>query len=93
MYKITIERKITEKKMVRGDYEILEKRPYTKEECNAAAYGENFEKELKSIYGYGESYEKEITTEVKVFEQTVEDMDIEEVILAVNGIILGRKNV
>lgn len=86
MYKVEVTKIDKVEKVVKGEWAVLEKRPYTKEECDEAGYGENFKAELKSIYGYAEPQKQMVETEVKVLSQTVEGLDLIEVIKAINGI-------
>lgn len=92
-YKITITKVESVELIERGEWTIVEERPWTEEELGverSAKYGDwqEFLKQnpLKEVYGYaqGRSAIKEVETEV--LKQTVETLDLSAVIKAINGI-------
>lgn len=100
-FKITItevKEKTTKKE---GEYTLIERRPYTPDEIEGylksdhATWFDEGQKTkraaelsaaLKEIRGYSPAREVTEPVEVKVLEQTVEEMDLIAVIKAVNGI-------
>ncbi len=87
MYKITIEKIETEKVTKQGEYGIIEKRPYTQEEMDTSYHG--FEQEanqLKEIRGYKPSYEVVREKTTQILEQTVDNLDVKKVLIAINEI-------
>lgn len=92
-YKITITKFETKTVQRRGDYIVVDRRPWTEQELNEASmriYGsvDNFLKEnpLKEIRDYAPSWEGVEKEEVEVLKQTVETLDLSAVIKAVNGL-------
>lgn len=91
-FKITIT-KIEEKTVTkRGEYTIIEKRPWTDEEIDkaAGAYGDfaSFVEKnpLREIRDYAPNWQGIEQVETEVLKQTVETLDLAAVIKAVNGI-------
>ena len=76
----------------RGDYTVIDKRPWTEGELANAGFGRSdapfFLKEspLKEIRGYAPDRETVKTVETELLRQTVETLDLTAVIMAVNGL-------
>tara|TARA_R110000772_G_scaffold5454_8_gene19535 strand:+ start:5390 stop:5650 length:261 start_codon:yes stop_codon:yes gene_type:complete len=85
MYKITIEEIKTATKVVRGDWKIIDKRPYTKDE-SLHSHLPIDKGEIKEVMGYTPNTEQEITTTTEVFSQTVATLSMNDVIKAINNI-------
>jgi len=84
-YTITIEETTAETKLVQGEWMVVEKRPYTKEESLDMSGLYNPENiGHKEVRGYAPDREQEVVSTVKVYEQVVEDIDLVTVITAVN---------
>lgn len=94
MYKITITRITDRKQLQKGDWTIVDQRPWTAEEVSEETrkmYGESArdilkEKPLKQVYGYTPDREVVVNVETEVLKQTVETLDLAAVIKAVNGL-------
>ena len=86
MYKITIEKVTQNKKLVKGDWVIVDQRPYTNADMKDSFSGTSYEGKTKSVYGYLEDKEVEVDSTIKVLEQTVDDIDLVSVIKAINNI-------
>lgn len=92
-YKITIT-KIEERTVTkRGEFTLVNERPWTEEELNkemASHYGDRQEflkdNPLKKIRDYAPSWQGIEQVETEVLKQTVETLDLAAVIKAVNGI-------
>jgi len=85
-YKVVIT-EITEKEIVeQGDWCIVEKRPYTDDELNGIGDPTYYSQHRKEIRGYAPDVTtiKEFSREV--YTQNVDDLLLENVIKAVNGI-------
>lgn len=95
MYKITIEKIENEKVTKKGEYAVVEKRPYTQAELDEANNGfikdDTEPQSLKSVYGYLPEYEVIREKKTDILEQSVEDLDVVAVIKAINKI--GADNV
>lgn len=91
-YEIRITKIDTKKVTKRGEHTIIEERPWTKKEMSdESGYHQTAEEilattPLKQVYGYAPPYEGTEKTEKEVFKQVVEDLDLQLVIKAVNGI-------
>jgi hypothetical protein len=94
-YKITIEK--TEEKTIieRGDYQVIDERPYSDEEVNnmnqrdQRDFRERAPEQgilIKKIYGYPEDKTTIKQYTKKVFEQEVDELDVASVIKAINGL-------
>lgn len=88
-YKIEITKAETKTVTKRGDFTVIEERPWTKEELDEAT--DHFRKAddqptLKQVRGYAPNFQEVINTQVKVLEQTVEDLDLAQVIKAINNL-------
>lgn len=90
MYQIVIKKIEKKTETSNGNWTIIDKRPYTEEELeNVPPHNRSrYNDELKEVYGYPPPHEKEVEREVKVLEQTVDELDLVEVIKAINGIDL-----
>lgn len=86
MFKITIEKIETKTITEKGKWCKTGDRPYTKKECEDAGFGNNFEAELKPIYSYLPDVKVEKEVIIKVLEQSIEEIDLVEVIKAINNI-------
>ena len=87
MYKITIQKIETYEKVVQGDWTIVDERPYTDDELKESGiYSQASKNQIKQVRGYAPDVKKTFTNEVKVLEQTVNDLDLVEVIKSINGI-------
>lgn len=88
MYEVVIKKITKEDVTEQGDWEIIEKRPYTDEEFSEAntryQADDNTHLELKTIRGYTPDKVVEKTVEEEVYRQKVENLDISGVIDAVN---------
>lgn len=92
-YKITIT-KIEEKTVTRkGDWTIVDKRPWTEKELSDALsshYGSTKDfldkNPLKEVRDYSPSWQGIESNEIKVLEQTVSEIDLTAVIKAINNI-------
>ena len=86
-WKITIT-KVSDKKVIEtGQYTVIEKRPYSKEELKDSGDPEYYKKQLKEIRGYTPEREIVIAKEIEIYKQIVENLDLVEVIDAVNGVV------
>ena len=87
MYTITIEKTETKRKLVQGDWVIIEQRPWTQKEMDEA-FGQFDPKPhpLKEIRGYPPAREQNVMKTSQVFQQTIEDIDLSAVIMAVNNL-------
>lgn len=92
-YKIVITRIDEKKEMKRGDWQTVEERPYTEEELQKADYhtkqavqsaAEAGKVITKNIYGHPPATEVVTYVETKVYEQQAENIDIADIIRAVN---------
>ena len=91
-YKIIITKIETKKVTKEGDYQIVDRRPWTDEEIDKTTKhyqsNDNFlqNNPLKEVIGYAPSRESTEEKEIKVLEQTIENLDLSAVIKAINGI-------
>lgn len=92
-YKITITKIESKAVRKRGEYTIVDRRPWTEKELGEATsriYGSDKEflekNPLKEVRDYAPSWDGFESEEVKVLEQTVETLDLAAVIKAVNGL-------
>jgi len=95
-YKITITKIETKKVIKEGEYQVIGERIWTERELDEAKrikarIGLSEEKFLeknpfKEVRGYAPDFESSEEIEIKVLEQTVENLDLSAVIKAVNGI-------
>lgn len=91
-YKITITKTTERKTTMRGDYAVIDERPWTAKELSEER--DNFQSTesflertpLRKVYGYQPDYEATETVETEVLKQTVDDLDLPAVIKAVNRI-------
>lgn len=88
MFEITIKETTTTRKLVRGAWLVVEKRPYTNKELSESnswfADKEEAKKEIKDIMGYAPDREQDVTSEREILKQSVDDLDLAAVIRAVN---------
>jgi hypothetical protein len=92
-YKITITKIETKTVTKRGDYTIIDKRPWTDKELSEALsshYGDKKDflakNPLKEVRDYAPSWQGVENEEIEVLKQTVETLDLAAVIKAVNGL-------
>lgn len=92
-YKITITKIETKTVTKRGDYTIIDKRPWTDAELSEALsshYGDRKDfltkNPLKEVRNYAPSWQGVENEETEVLKQTVETLDLAAVIKAVNGL-------
>lgn len=91
MYKIVITKVATAKEIRRGEWTVVENRPWTSAEIAAAAEAyvpKSFVEKTptKAIYGYTPEREATVQTEIEVLKQTVDALDLAAVIKAVNNL-------
>ena len=86
MYKITIEKIVTEKVTKQGEYGVIETRPYTVEEMKNVNNPEDYKGAIKDVRGYKPSYETLREVKTTILEQTVENIDLNTVLIAINNI-------
>lgn len=92
MFKITIEEIKTTKVMQDGPWVVIDRIPWTNDELEekaSNAYGARHEtliqkEPLHEIRGYAPQKEVTEKTTTKIFEQTVDDLDMSDVIKAIN---------
>lgn len=87
MYEIVITQKVLKKVPAGEDWEIIDKRPYNKEEVDKMdeMYKKSLgELALKEVYGYTPKTIKEEHVEVDILKQTVMELDLPAVIKAIN---------
>lgn len=84
-YVITIIKRETVIKKAGGDWKVVSQ-AYPSEEDLAMLFAgrERAAVQPKDVYGYTPEIEKEVAVETKVFEQTVDELDLIGVIAAVN---------
>jgi hypothetical protein len=92
MYEVTIKEIKTEKKMMPGNFTVVDERPYTEQELNNAYSGflnSYLAKKgaIKEIRDYAPPVEKDVEIEHEIYRQRVEVMEFQEVIKAINGIV------
>ena len=86
MFKITIIETKEVKKITGSDWKMVGQRPLNSEDLedvhfNASNYGHS----LKDVYGYTPAVEKTVKEERTILKQEVDELDIVEVIKAING--------
>jgi hypothetical protein len=93
MFEITITEKTTVKKIGGREWKVVDKRPYTKEEYNNERYflGSGNKEvttpmPIKEVMGYTPEKEVEETVERQILKQSVESVDLQKVIKAINNI-------
>jgi hypothetical protein len=87
MYKIVITEIVSQEKMERGEWVVIEKRPLTKAEFNDSntSYQERKDADqMKSIFGYAPDHLVTRTSERQIYTQEVAELDLVAVISAVN---------
>lgn len=84
-YKITVTKieKLTVTR--RGEWRVIDKRPYTQEEVTQFCAGAD-STEIKEVMGYTPDREVVEENEIEMLSQVVEDLDFTEVVKAVNQI-------
>ena len=86
MFKITIQKIERKTETVQGDWGIVNEVPYTEEDL-ATAYEKNeYKGKLNKLMGYRPETKKIVILEQTMLEQTVEELDLVQVIKAINGI-------
>jgi len=91
-YKITITRIDERKTTKRGQWTVVDKRPWKEAELDKdGVFSENREhflqkEPLKEVFGYTPDVEAAEVVTTTLLEQTVENLDLVDVIKAVNGI-------
>lgn len=90
-YEITITRKETVECNKRGDYTVVDRRPWTQKELSeSSGYGNTdaFLKTnpLKEVRDYAPDWRGYETKTTEVLKQTVDELDLAAVIKAVNGL-------
>jgi len=90
-YRIVITKIETRTVKKRGAHEIIEERPWTKEEFSDETMYQGPDAFLKSnplkrVYGYAPSWQGVETEETELLKQTVDELDVQAVIRAVNNI-------
>lgn len=90
MFEITIKEMTTERKIVRGEHTIIDRRPYTDAELNECSIYRQSDAgkqgETKPIYGYAPDREQEVDVQRELLKQTVEKLDLSSVIKAINNL-------
>ena len=92
-YEITIKKIEPRTITKRGEYTVIDKRPWTEQELNEVntrIYGSTDDflskNQLKEVHGYTPSWEGFELVETELLKQTVDKLDLNEVIRAVNGL-------
>jgi len=85
-YVITITQVETVKATVRGQWTVVNERPYTNSEMNDAYTTKEGDPPLKREYGYAPDREGEKEVFTKLFEQTLDQIDLPAIIIAANNI-------
>ena len=92
MYTITITKTEEVTRQKGNDWTLIDTRPYTKEELAKTSDSNHFEHKLKEIRGYTPEIDYTDEQETQIFKQSIEDLDMANVILAVNGMLnIGDK--
>lgn len=86
MYEITIKKTEMETSVGGNDWKVVGEAPLSKDDVEEAHFSNHAEymKKLKSVYGYTPKYEKQVEVSREVLKQTVEDLDLNSVIKAIN---------
>lgn len=84
MFKITIE-KVTTETVKTTEWAHIGDRPYTNDDLKDSHNPDSYAGDLKNIWG-DKPIEKTETKTVKMYEQTIDDIELREVILAFNGL-------
>jgi len=82
---ITIKEVKTVTKVVRGEHTVIDQKQEKKEYPNIGDSGDSHTI-MKNVYGYAPDREEEVIIETKIFEQTVDSMNLQDVIRAINGL-------
>jgi hypothetical protein len=86
-FEIVISETKTETKAERTEWQVVDKRPYTKEELNdVSEYSKPDKGALKPIYGHPPARQVEVEVNREILKQRVETLDLAKVIQAVNGL-------
>jgi len=92
-YQIVIIKKETRTVTKRGEYTVIDKRPWTDAELSEAMASHYGDKQdflskhpLKEVRDYAPSWQGVESNEIEILRQTVDDLDIPAVIKAVNGL-------
>ncbi len=88
-YKITITETRTVKKIVGNDWAVIGTKEIARDESFIREDPEKGRTRIEDVRGYTPTIEKLVSETVEVLEQVVEDLDLKEVIKAING--MGRK--
>jgi hypothetical protein len=89
MYKITILKIVKVKRLEDPKWQVVDERLYTEQEATEASqriYRDISPSETKKVYGYPPPNEVECEETHECFSQRVDDMNLAEVIKAVNGL-------
>lgn len=86
MFKITIEEIKTIEETEEGEYMVIDKRPYTAAEIGEQGNPEYYKDKLREIRGYAPNKTVSKKISIETFKQTVDELDLPAVIMAVNGL-------
>lgn len=86
-FEILISETTTETKTERTEWQVVDKRPYTKEELNEVSeYSKPEKGALKPVFGHPPARQVEVEVNREILKQRVEKLDLSKVIMAINGL-------
>lgn len=86
MYKITIEKIETVEVTRKGEWGVIEKRPYTQKEMDDKYNPEDYKGKLKDVLGYKDSFKSKEEVKMLILEQSIKELELNKVLIAVNNI-------
>ena len=86
MFKITITEIKDVKTIKTPEWTTVEKRPYTPEELKNSGDSEYYKQQLKSVTGHTPEIEQTVQVEIEILKQVIDDLDLNNVIKAINKI-------
>lgn len=84
MYKILIRKMETKTENVDGEWRIVDTRPFTREELNDTADLNYWKGETKEIMGYTPPTQKTIESDIIIYSQILDDIELSKIIIAIN---------
>lgn len=85
-YTITITKTEAVNEPKGNNWTVVEERPYTKAELKDSFDAELFKNTLKEVRGYTPMVDNITVKETEIFKQTVENLNMQDVIFAVNSL-------
>lgn len=88
MYEITIKKIEIVTQTRKSSWEAVSERPLSKQDVEEAHFSDvsQYQDKLKKVYGYTPTLNEQVEVSHEILKQTVEDLDLNKVIKAINGL-------